>query len=185
MTYATIITDIADGIMTITLNRPDRLNAFTHEMRVETMDALDTADADDAVRGIIVTGAGRGFCAGADLGSGGNAFNADARSDRPGGLPPGARARFEGRSRVIPRKKVPPIPRQGEYRHARILSMVGASGVFLTGIQVARVVVARGNPTVPTTSKRFYATLFRVQAPGRGVPGPGPNVMLICGGSRS
>ncbi len=88
MTHSTIIADIADGIMTITLNRPDRLNAFTNEMRLEMTDALDTADADDAVRGIIVTGAGRGFCAGADLGSGGNTFNADARPDRPGGLQP-------------------------------------------------------------------------------------------------
>ena len=86
MTYTTIITDVSDGIMTITLNRPDRLNAFTHEMRLEMTDALDAADADDTVRGIIVTGAGRGFCAGADLASGGNTFNADSRKDRPGGL---------------------------------------------------------------------------------------------------
>ena len=86
MTYATIITDIADGIMTITLNRPDRLNAFTREMLLEMTDALDVADAEDTVRGIIVTGAGRGFCAGADLASGGNTFDAGARTDRPGGL---------------------------------------------------------------------------------------------------
>ena len=88
MTYTSIITDIADGIMTITLNQPDRLNAFTREMRQEMTDALDSADADDTVRGIIVTGAGRGFCAGADLASGGNTFDADARSDRPSGLHP-------------------------------------------------------------------------------------------------
>jgi len=82
----TIITDIADSIMTITLNRPERLNAFNHEMRLEMSDALDRADADDAVRGIIVTGAGRGFCAGADLAAGGDTFNADARADRPSGV---------------------------------------------------------------------------------------------------
>lgn len=86
MTHSTIIADIADGIMTITLNRPERLNAFTREMLLEMTDALDVADADDSVRGIVVTGAGRGFCAGADLGSGGNTFNADARTDRPAGL---------------------------------------------------------------------------------------------------
>ena len=86
MTYTTIITDIADGIMTITLNRPERLNAFTRDMLAEMTDALDVADADDSVRGIIVTGAGRGFCAGADLGTGGNTFNADARTDRQDGL---------------------------------------------------------------------------------------------------
>ena len=88
MTYTSIITDSADGIMTITLNQPDRLNAFTREMRQEMTDALDSADADDTVRGIIVTGAGRGFCADADLASGGNTFDADARSDRPSGLHP-------------------------------------------------------------------------------------------------
>jgi len=88
MTYETIITDIADGIMTLTLNRPQRLNAFTHEMRLEMTDALDAADADDAVRGVIVTGQGRAFCAGADLASGGDTFNADARADRKSGLQP-------------------------------------------------------------------------------------------------
>ena len=88
MTYTTIITDIADGIMTLTLNRPERLNAFTGIMLREMIDALDSADADDAVRGIIVTGQGRAFCAGADLSPGGNTFNADARPDRPSGLRP-------------------------------------------------------------------------------------------------
>ena len=88
MIYTTIITDIDDGIMTLTLNRPERLNAFTREMQDEVIDALDQADADDAVRGIIVTGQGRAFCAGADLGSGGNTFNADSRDDRPSGLRP-------------------------------------------------------------------------------------------------
>ena len=88
MTYTTIITDIADGIMTLTLNRPERLNAFTGIMLRELIDALDSADADDAVRGIIVTGQGRAFCAGADLSPGGNTFNADARPDRASGLRP-------------------------------------------------------------------------------------------------
>jgi len=55
-------------------------------MMSEMIDAFDRADADDAVRAIVVTGAGRGFCAGADLESGGNTFNADARSDRPSGV---------------------------------------------------------------------------------------------------
>jgi enoyl-CoA hydratase/carnithine racemase len=60
-------TEIEDGVMTLTLNRPDRLNAFTRSMLDEMIAALDAADADDAVRAIIVTGAGRGFCAGVDL----------------------------------------------------------------------------------------------------------------------
>ena len=86
MNHTAILTDVADGIMTITLNRPDKLNAFTGTMMREMCDALDTADADDSVRGIIVTGAGRAFCAGADLSSGSNTFDADARSDRASGL---------------------------------------------------------------------------------------------------
>lgn len=67
MDYETITTETEDGVMTLTLNRPDRLNAFTNRMKDEMIAALDLADADDAVRAIIVTGAGRGFCAGADL----------------------------------------------------------------------------------------------------------------------
>lgn len=52
--------EVADGIATITLHRPDKLNAFTHVMRGELIEAFDAADADDAVRVVIVTGAGRG-----------------------------------------------------------------------------------------------------------------------------
>lgn len=65
--FRTITTDITDGVMMLTLARPDRLNAFTLAMMREIIAALDAADADDAVRAIIVTGAGRGFCAGVDL----------------------------------------------------------------------------------------------------------------------
>jgi enoyl-CoA hydratase/carnithine racemase len=88
MTYNTIRYDVDDGILTLTLSRPEKLNAFTGEMLNEMLDAFDRADADDAVRAIIVTGEGRAFCAGADLSSGGNTFNADGRDDRPGGLHP-------------------------------------------------------------------------------------------------
>lgn len=86
MAYETIIYEVEDNVLTITLNRPERLNAFNREMQAEMIDALDRADADDDVRAIIVTGAGRGFCAGADLGSGGDTFNADSREDRASGL---------------------------------------------------------------------------------------------------
>jgi enoyl-CoA hydratase/carnithine racemase len=88
MSYQEILYDVDDGILTITLNRPERLNAFTQTMMREMIDAFDRADADDAIRCIIVTGAGRAFCAGADLSSGAGTFDADARSDRPGGLNP-------------------------------------------------------------------------------------------------
>lgn len=70
--YETLFTDVEDGVMTLTLNRPDRLNAFTGQMREDLIAAIDAADADDAVRAVIVTGAGRGFCAGADLGGSGD-----------------------------------------------------------------------------------------------------------------
>jgi enoyl-CoA hydratase/carnithine racemase/RimJ/RimL family protein N-acetyltransferase len=69
-----ITTDLTDRVLTITLNRPDRLNAWTQTMFGELMDAFDRADADDDVRAVIVTGAGRAFCAGADLERGGETF---------------------------------------------------------------------------------------------------------------
>jgi enoyl-CoA hydratase/carnithine racemase len=76
--YEQILYDVDANILTLTLNRPDKLNAFTGTMMSEMIDALDHADADDEVKAIIITGAGRGFCAGADLASGGNTFNADS-----------------------------------------------------------------------------------------------------------
>lgn len=88
MSYSTILYDVEDGILTITLNRPEALNAFNTPMLEELLDACDRADADDEVKAIIVTGAGRAFCAGADLSSGGNTFNSDARSDRSSGINP-------------------------------------------------------------------------------------------------
>ena len=75
MTYEEIRYDVQDGVLTITLHSPDRLNAFTTRRMHELIDAFDQADADDAVRAVIVTGAGRAFCAGAELGGGGNTFN--------------------------------------------------------------------------------------------------------------
>ena len=72
--YETIRYESVDKVLTITLNRPERLNAFTTQMRDELLDALDRADEDDGIRAIVFTGAGRGYCAGADLGGGGNTF---------------------------------------------------------------------------------------------------------------
>jgi enoyl-CoA hydratase/carnithine racemase len=76
LTYA-----LDDGVATITLNRPDKLNAFTARMRDELIAAFDHTDADDAVRAVIVTGAGRAFCAGADLSAGGRTFDYAARNE--------------------------------------------------------------------------------------------------------
>jgi enoyl-CoA hydratase/carnithine racemase len=80
-TFETILYDVADGIATITLNRPDKLNAFTTQMMVDMIAAFDATDADDAVRAVIVTGAGRAFCAGADLSAGGRTFDDTARTE--------------------------------------------------------------------------------------------------------
>src|ERR1700749_1615889 len=79
MAYETIKYEVEDQILTITVNRPDKLNAFTATMQRELIEAFDAADADDGIRAIIVTGAGRGFCAGADLSSGADTFDRDAR----------------------------------------------------------------------------------------------------------
>jgi enoyl-CoA hydratase/carnithine racemase len=79
MAYEHILYEVRDHILTVTLNRPDRLNAFTPQMRQELIDAFDRADADDDVRAIIVTGAGRSFCAGADLEAGADTFDYEIR----------------------------------------------------------------------------------------------------------
>lgn len=81
MGYEQIIYDVADGVATITLNRPDKLNAFTGTMMQEMIAAFDAIDADDDVRAVIVTGAGRAFCAGADLSGGGKTFDYDSRGE--------------------------------------------------------------------------------------------------------
>src|SRR3954451_22395007 len=75
MEFQEILYEVEDHVLTITLNRPERLNAFTPTMGMELIEALDRGDADDDVRAVIVTGAGRGFCAGADLERGGSTFD--------------------------------------------------------------------------------------------------------------
>jgi len=79
MAYETVLYDVADRLCTITLNRPDKLNAWTRQMHFDLKDAMHTAGADPDVRAIILTGAGRGFCAGADLSSVANTVDRDAR----------------------------------------------------------------------------------------------------------
>jgi enoyl-CoA hydratase/carnithine racemase len=69
--FETLLYDVEDHVLTLTLNRPEKLNALTDRMLSELVDAFDAADADDDVRAVIVTGAGKAFCAGADLSSGG------------------------------------------------------------------------------------------------------------------
>lgn len=93
--YEQISTDHREDVLVLTLNRPERLNAWTPTMMAELTDAITTANADDAVGAVVVTGAGRGFCAGADIG-GEFAANLDARdgddeaASRPTGGAPAA-----------------------------------------------------------------------------------------------
>ena len=77
----TLLYSVEDGVATITLNRPEKMNAFTTQMRDELVAVFDETDADDAVRAVIITGAGRAFCAGADLSSGGKTFDYASRGD--------------------------------------------------------------------------------------------------------
>lgn len=83
MTYQTIRYSVADGVATLTLHRPDKLNAFTHEMAHELLQVFDAVDGDDAVRAVIVTGSGRAFCAGADLSAGSATFDVQGTADSP------------------------------------------------------------------------------------------------------
>lgn len=116
--FETINLDVADGVATLTLNRPERMNAFTEGMMHELIAAFDATDADDDVRAVIVTGAGRAFCAGADLGAGAATFNYEARSagrgeafdeesTRDGGGRVGLRI-YEASSPSSPRSMAPP-----------------------------------------------------------------------------
>ena len=79
MPFETILYEVSEQILTVTLNRPDKLNAFNATMMRELIEAFDAADKDDDIRAIVVTGAGRAFCAGADLSSGADTFDRDAR----------------------------------------------------------------------------------------------------------
>ena len=95
--YREIAYEVADHVATITLDRPDRLNAFTTTMQRELCAALDEVDADPEVRVVVVTGRGRGFCAGADLGSGGATFDAGSNAGTGAvALEPDGRHRDEG-----------------------------------------------------------------------------------------
>src|SRR6195952_4735595 len=90
--YEHIMCDLDGALMVITLNRPDKLNAYTGQMGAEITDAFQRADADDNVRAVIVTGSGRAFCAGADVSGGAASFDTSGRhgagvfaAPKPGG----------------------------------------------------------------------------------------------------
>ena len=83
MAYETLLTDLKDGVMTVTLNRPDKLNAFNTVMSRELIDFFQGVNAMDEVRAIVVTGAGRAYCAGADISGGSGAFKVWNDGDKP------------------------------------------------------------------------------------------------------
>ena len=84
MDYTEIKYDVTDGIATLTMHRPEKMNAFTGTMMAEMIDVFDRVNKDDAVRAVIVTGSGeRAFCAGADLSAGARTFDYESRADRP------------------------------------------------------------------------------------------------------
>src|SRR5262249_37986282 len=111
MAYTEILLEVADGVALVTLNRPERLNAYTPVMGRELLEAFAQCDEDDAVRAIVVTGAERGFWPGADLASGGEAFERSAAADyqgrpeppadRPWQKPPRATAPWNVRKPII------------------------------------------------------------------------------------
>lgn len=81
MTFTDLKCEVVDNVMTVTLNRPDKLNALSRDMRHSLMAAIDQADDDDTVRALIITGEGRAFCAGADLSRGDETFNYKKRGE--------------------------------------------------------------------------------------------------------
>ncbi len=85
----TLLCEVTDGVAVLTLNRPEVMNAWNERMSAELADALEACDADDAIRSVVLTGAGRAFCAGQDLSAGGETFDGGdaAQSDRPRGWP--------------------------------------------------------------------------------------------------
>src|SRR5258708_13831452 len=83
MTYETLLTDLDQGVMTVTLNRPDKLNAFNTVMSRELIDFFQGVNAMHEVRAIVVTGAGRAFCAGADISGGSGAFQVWNDGNKP------------------------------------------------------------------------------------------------------
>src|SRR5437870_9016711 len=108
MSYTEILLEVSEGVALVTLNRPERLNAYTPTMGHELAEAFAACDADDAVRAIVVTGAGRAFCAGADLGRGGERFDRTAATeyratppDRPWEKPRRAIAPWDVRKPII------------------------------------------------------------------------------------
>jgi len=147
-TFSEIRYDVEDGVCTVTLNRPERLNAVTTTMLRELGEAWDRADADDAVRAVIVTGAGRAFCAGADLGAGGSTFHY-ARAAADGTA---ATRRSAARKRAAARGRA---PRAGAHRD-------GGGTVTLRIFDMKKPVIAAINVIPKPTDIRIASSAARM-----------------------
>ncbi len=88
MSYETLVFDVKDGVATVRLNRPERMNAWNAAMAGELTEALARCDEDDQIRAVVLTGTGRAFCAGADLGGGEKTFSSEGRGERRRETPP-------------------------------------------------------------------------------------------------
>src|SRR5439155_817820 len=119
--YKTVLTDEADGVGTVTLNRPEHMNAYTARLGLEMRHAISTFDARDDIRAIVVTGAGRAFCAGADLSGGADTFGGHRPGSGRDGAGLGRRPAGRGpprRPRDGPRHRRQRRPRLGRHREA-------------------------------------------------------------------
>src|ERR1700684_2174672 len=152
MAYETIKYEVAEQILTITLNRPDKLNAFNAAMQKELIDAFDQADKNDNIRAIVVTGAGRGFCAGADLSSGADTFDRDARRGPTKRLADGA----------------------VDYSDPNVRD--GGGQVTLRIFKCLKTVIRAGQPGPPASSARWYRRTSccrpRARWPAKSLPKP-------------
>ena len=114
MTAALVTSSVADHVATVTLDRPQKLNAFADDMRDQLLAAIDRVAADPSARVLVITGAGRAFCAGGDVGYMATLKQRDASFDD---LPPAARHRR--RDRLAARRAADPDDRGGERRRPR------------------------------------------------------------------
>lgn len=128
MSYRDIRYDISERIATVTLNRPDKLNAWTGQMGIEVRDAMTAADRDEQVRAIVLTGAGKGFCAGADMSLLAGIVNS-------GGLPEGAAHALRHEAAAHTNHRVPP-DFQGTYSYFPSLTkpVIGAINGHAVGL---------------------------------------------------
>ena len=108
-TYETLLVDVDDGVATLTYNRPEKMNAFNAVMTVEFTDAMWALDADDAVRVIVVTGAGRAFCSGVDLEAGGDSFGSEAHGQTEAEQAAGVNSRSIARDNAFWTMRTPVI----------------------------------------------------------------------------